>query len=96
VSGSSMEPTLLSGDRLLVMRTRRVQPGDLVALIDPSGSGRIIVKRVGAVRFDEVVVLGDNAAASVDSRTFGAAPRKAILGKVIRRYHPKSRAGKVR
>jgi hypothetical protein len=37
VAGDSMRPTLLAGDRLLVLRTRRVQPGWVVVVAAPDG-----------------------------------------------------------
>lgn len=96
VNGPSMEPTLKAGDRLLVIRGRPVKAGSIVALVDPNNSRRVIVKRVTAVRREEVIVRGDNADASVDSRTFGPVPRSALLGTVVRRYAPAARAGVVR
>ncbi len=95
VAGRSMEPTFVAGDRLLVARTSPPKAGDLVALRDPRDRSRLIVKRVAAVRRGEVIVRGDNADASVDSRVFGPVPNGEILGKVVRRYAPASRAGPV-
>jgi signal peptidase I len=43
-----------------------------------------------------VWLLGDNPAASEDSRRFGAVPRERILGRAILRYWPLSRAGSIR
>lgn len=40
-------------------------------------------------------VLGDNRLFSLDSRTFGVVPSKYIYGKVILRYWPPSRLGKI-
>ena len=90
-----MEPTLAPGDRVLVLRLR-VRPGDVVALRDPRDGARTILKRVAAVDGDELTVLGDNAAASTDSRTFGPVPRSSVLGRVVYRYAPTARAGRVR
>ncbi|MGH9029713.1 MAG: S26 family signal peptidase, partial [Acidimicrobiales bacterium] len=73
VTGRSMEPTLSAGDRLLVGRLGSAKVGDIVALRDPTNQRRVIVKRVTAVRRDEIVVRGDNSASSVDSRSFGPA-----------------------
>lgn len=96
VEGRSMEPTLAPGDRLLVVRARPVRAGDVVAVRDPLQGGRLLVKRVGAVLGDEVVVRGDNEAASTDSREFGPVPAGAVLGRVVRCYAPPWRAGPVR
>lgn len=108
VSGDSMAPALLAGDRLLVTRYRRVSAGDVVALRDPRYASRALVKRVaatpgGAVTCDgEVlragrgyVVLGDNLAASTDSRVFGPVPRSALLGAAVWRYAPEARRGRL-
>ena len=96
VSGRSMEPTLTAGDRLLVLRTRRLKAGDVVAMRHPHDPRRVIVKRAAAVRRGEVVVRGDNPEASTDSRSFGPVANEAVLGKVVRRYAPKGRTGHVR
>jgi signal peptidase I len=96
VEGRSMEPTLAPGDRLLVMRARGLHAGDVVAVRDPRGARRVLVKRVGAVLGDEVVLRGDNPSASTDSRTFGPVPASSVLGKVVRCYAPSWRAGPVR
>lgn len=95
VEGRSMEPTLAPGDRLLVMRARRVRPGDVVAVRDPRGE-RVLVKRVAAMLGDEVVLRGDNDRASTDSRDFGPVAKAAVLGRVVRCYAPAWRAGPVR
>jgi len=91
-----MLPTLRDGDRCAVRRTRHVTAGDLVVLVDPEGSGRLIVKRVGAVTPEGVVVAGDNPGASRDSRHFGAVRPAALVGVVRYRYAPPGRAGPVR
>jgi nickel-type superoxide dismutase maturation protease len=96
VEGRSMEPTLAPGDRLLVVRARALHPGDVVAVRDPTQSRRVLVKRVGAVLEDEIVLRGDNPGASTDSRNFGPVPSSAVLGRVVRCYSPSWRAGPVR
>jgi nickel-type superoxide dismutase maturation protease len=95
VEGRSMEPTLGPGDRLLVLRARRMRAGDLVAARDPRAGGRVLVKRVSAVLDNGVVLRGDNPEASTDSRVFGTVPTHAVLGRVVRRYGPSWRAGPV-
>ena len=91
-----MEPTLAPGDRLLVTRATHLQAGDVVAARDPRDHHRVVVKRVSAVVDDGVVLRGDNPGASTDSRNFGAVPRRAVVGRVVRRYAPAWRAGPVR
>jgi nickel-type superoxide dismutase maturation protease len=87
VEGASMAPTFRSGDRLLlVRRLRPLRIGDLVALRDPRDGDRLLVKRVVLVRGVDVEVAGDNAAASTDSRTFGAVPASSVRHLVVRRY----------
>jgi nickel-type superoxide dismutase maturation protease len=90
-----MSPTLVPGDRLLVVRTRHVRPGDLVAVPDPRHPGRTIVKRVDAVEGDAVTVLGDNVGASTDSRVFGPVDRRDVRGRVVYRYSPHDRRGRI-
>jgi nickel-type superoxide dismutase maturation protease len=95
VTGHSMEPTLEPGDRLLLLKTRRVRAGDLVVLPDPRVPARMVVKRVVLASAGGLTVRGDNAAASTDSRQFGVVPRTSIRGRVIYRYFPESRRGRI-
>jgi nickel-type superoxide dismutase maturation protease len=96
VEGRSMEPTLAPGDRLLVRRARHVHAGDVVAVRDPRDSRRVLVKRVGAILDEGIVLRGDNPSASTDSRSFGPVPTRTVLGRVVRCYAPSWRAGPVR
>jgi len=107
VTGPSMTPTYLDGDRVLVRRTRgdKVRPGQVVVLqgpllpwAEPLG---LLLKRVTAVPGDAVptyvtgapahvpagmlVVLSDNPAAGVDSRTVGLFSTAGVAGVVLRR-----------
>lgn len=96
-----MVPTLLSGDRVLVWRgvgpfRPPIRVGDLVAVADPHDPGRVMVKRVAGVAGTEVSVLGDNEAASTDSRHFGPVSAAAVRGRVIYRYLPEERRGRLR
>jgi signal peptidase I len=91
-----MRPTLEPGDRLLVLAGRRIRAGDLVALADPRVPERTLVKRVGEVDGANLTVLGDDPAASTDSRSFGPVPRAAVLGRAVYRYAPSTRAGLIR
>ena len=91
-----MRPTLEPGDRLLVVRGRRPPVGAVVALADPRDPGRVLVKRVAAWGPEGAEVLGDDPAASTDSRHFGPVAPEALLGRVVRRYAPPGRRGPVR
>lgn len=95
VSGTSMVPTLLPGDRLLVWRPGaiRVQAGDVVVAPDPRQPSRPLVKRVVAVRGGRLDLAGDNPAASTDSRSFGEIPAASVVGRAVYRYAPPQRAG---
>ncbi|HMD46276.1 MAG TPA: nickel-type superoxide dismutase maturation protease [Acidimicrobiales bacterium] len=98
VRGDSMAPALRAGDRLVVLRLPRRWPlraGCLVVLADPrpGAGGRLLVKRVRAVAGDRLEVLGDNPAASTDSRTFGPVPRASIVGVALYCYAPPERSG---
>ena len=95
VSGDSMRPGLQPGDRLLVVRARRLRSGDIVAVADPRQPARIVVKRVAIVGPDSVTVLGDAPDASTDSRTFGPVPRRLVQGRAVYRYWPEHRRGRI-
>ena len=95
VHGESMQPALLPGDRLLVVGFLKARPGDVVAVVDPRDDGRTMVKRVATVDSAGVTVLGDNPEASTDSRTFGPVPSHLLVGRVVYRYWPEPRRGRV-
>jgi signal peptidase I len=91
VDGPSMEPAYRAGDRLLVNRLAYVRRpprvGDVVVARDPEHAQRLLLKRVASVVDDRhIYVLGDNAAESRDSRTFGAIKRSHIVGRAWRTY----------
>lgn len=94
VHGDSMRPTLLAGDRVVAVRIRRGRPGDVVVLADPRDPARLLVKRVVTAGPEGHTVAGDNQAASTDSRTFG--PVRHLQGRVLFRYYPPDRCGRVR
>lgn len=96
VSGPSMEPAYHDGDRVLVNRLAYVRrapaPGEVVVIRDPSARGHYLLKRIARapeglrLERDGYWVLGDNAAASRDSRAFGAVRRRGIVGLAWLRY----------
>jgi len=101
VTGESMVPTLLPGDRVLVLGglgplRPPIRTGDLVALVDPRDPGRIMIKRMAGLDGGRVVVRGDNEGASTDSRHFGPVDPSRLRGRVIYRYHPEDRRGPFR
>lgn len=95
VEGASMSPCILPGDRLIVLKAAIPRRGDVVALADPTEPSRILVKRLADAGPDGLVVLGDNEAASTDSRHFGPVARGSVIGRVIYRYLPPERAGRL-
>lgn len=121
IPSDSMLPTLLPGDRILVVRYLGGEPrrGDIVVFESPGGTGELLVKRivagpgdlvdsrmgrlrVGGYTVPEpylqqqaatgeiqsqvvppgcVFVMGDNREISLDSRSRGAMPETAIVGR---------------
>jgi type IV secretory pathway protease TraF len=61
---------------------------------DPRRPGHRLVKRVADAERGRLIVLGDNPGASTDSRHFGPVP--SVWARVVYRYHPRTRAGRVR
>jgi nickel-type superoxide dismutase maturation protease len=95
VTGDSMRPALLPGDRLLVWRWGRLRGGDILALRDPR-TGRLIVKRLHSRSAGGALsVAGDNSDHSTDSRHFGPISHKSVIGRVVYRYSPADRSGRV-
>ena len=89
VRGLSMAPTLLPGDRLLVVRLHRPpRPGEVVLAPDPRETRRELVKRVATVDRDRVELRGDNASVSTDARM---AP-STVRWRAVLRYAPLERA----
>lgn len=93
VHGESMTPTLLAGDRLLAVRARHPRSGWLVAVADPREPQRLLVKKVAAVEVGGIRLVGENVAASTDSRHFGLVEPATLSGRVVYRYWPPERSG---
>jgi phage repressor protein C with HTH and peptisase S24 domain len=91
VSGRSMRPTLLEGDRLLVQHGAAPRVGGLVVVRLPDGV--VAVKRVGSRQPDGWWVERDNPAEGVDSWTVGAIPEPDVLAVVRARVWPLVRRG---
>ena len=91
VAGESMTPAVSPGERVLVNRAaywlRRPRAGDVVVVRDPRAPQRLLIKRIdGPAGGDTWSLLGDNAPASTDSRSFGPVRRALLIGKVLSRY----------
>ena len=87
VTERSMEPALRPGDCLLIRRTRRVRPGQVVVARHPGRPEMLLVKRAARRDDDGWWLESDNPeAGAVDSRRFGAVPGSLIEGRVLVRY----------
>jgi nickel-type superoxide dismutase maturation protease len=99
VTGSSMVPALLPGDRLLVeslsLRLRSPRTGEVVLALDPRDPSRELIKRVASVEGAELVLRGDHPSASTDSREFGPITRQEVAWRAVLRYWPPLRAGRL-
>lgn len=99
VQGSSMAPTLLPGEWLVVERrtyaARQPRVGEIVLAADPRDADRELIKRVAAVDLEAgtLELLGDAPEASTDSRSFGTIPIAAVRWRVVARYWPAPRMG---
>jgi phage repressor protein C with HTH and peptisase S24 domain len=92
VSGRSMRPTLLAGDRLLVQHGAAPRLGDLVVVRLPDGV--VAVKRVTSREPEGWWVERDNPAEGVDSWSVGAIPDHDLLAVVRFRAWPLVRRGR--
>jgi phage repressor protein C with HTH and peptisase S24 domain len=81
-----MAPTLRHGDALLVRRTRRIRPGDVVVARFRSRPDLLVVKRTGHRVGTGWWLVGDNALVTDDSRAYGVAD---VDGKVVLRWWPR-------
>ncbi len=96
VAGESMLPTLRPGDWCLVRRGGRIRPGAVVVIERPDRPGLLVVKRAVQSTAAGWWVLGDNPVRSDDSRVFGPVPAAAVVGRVLGRYAPWRRLGRIR
>jgi hypothetical protein len=94
VRGSSMAPTLLPGDRLIVIRASP-RAGDVVLARDPGDAERELVKRVARIGPAGIRLHGDNPLASTDARAFGALAPALVAWRAVLRYWPLDRAGPI-
>ena len=100
VEGGSMAPALLPGDWLIIeslsYRRRRPRAGEVVVAADPRTSERELIKRAYPDAAGGYRLLGDDEAASTDSRAFGSLPADALRWRAAFRYWPPARVGLVR
>ncbi|MFF4421198.1 nickel-type superoxide dismutase maturation protease [Streptomyces sp. NPDC001549] len=91
VTGPSMVPTLLNGDRLVVRYGAAVRPGDVVVLRHPLQQDLLMVKRAVERRpGGSWWVLGDNPYNETgDSTVYGAVPAELVLATAVLRFRPR-------
>ncbi len=78
-----MLPTLKDGDAVLINPNARLQVGDIVLANHPYKKSVKILKRIREFADNgDLFLIGDNAAESTDSRTFGLVSLEYIKGKV--------------
>jgi nickel-type superoxide dismutase maturation protease len=90
VSGPSMVPTLKHGDHILVRRTIRIRPGDVVVGSFPTRPDLLVVKRATRRAGAGWWLSSDNEAVADDSRRYGPAD---VYGRVVARCWPPRRLG---
>ena len=88
VVGPSMEPLVHNGDWWVVRRTTSPRVGDVALMMHPLRTDALIVKRLTRRLVEGWWVLGDNAAASEDSRQFGSVTDHLVIGVLVFRYRP--------
>ncbi|MFD7099807.1 nickel-type superoxide dismutase maturation protease [Streptomyces xanthophaeus] len=90
VTGPSMVPTLLHGDRLVVRYGASVRRGAVVVLRHPFQQDLLVVKRAVERRpGGSWWVLGDNPYNETgDSTVYGAVPDELVLATAVLRFRP--------
>jgi phage repressor protein C with HTH and peptisase S24 domain len=81
-----MAPALRHGDALLVRRTARVRPGDVVVARFRTRPDLLVVKRAQRREGTGWWLAGDNQLGTDDSRAYGVAD---IDGRVVFRWWPR-------
>lgn len=75
-----MQPTLKAGRLVIGLAYLKPKPGKLIIA---RFKGRDIIKRLAAVKGDQIYIVGDNQAESSDSRNFGWLNKNSLLATVI-------------
>ncbi|MBI4010015.1 MAG: signal peptidase I [Candidatus Aenigmarchaeota archaeon] len=87
IEDRSMEPTLKSGDYIIVNKLAYVfgkpSKGDVIVFKDPKEKNKFLVKRVSKIISNKYFVVGDNKRYSQDSRHFGPINKNLIVGKLL-------------
>lgn len=87
VTGNSMVPTLVPGQIVYIKTWFYFPRVNDIVMIKHNGLEKI--KRIQAIYDQHIVVTGDNARESTDSRQFGPLPTSAVVGKVFCLTHCK-------
>ena len=93
VSGSSMSPTYVEGDWLLVRWRPTCQPGDVIVIEREDRPGVYLIKRYLRQEEAGLWVEGDSPA-STDSRQWGPINQSEVVGKVLFRLRRERNAKK--
>ena len=83
-----MQPTLEPGDRVLVRRVGSnptLRLGSVLVTWHPRRTHIRLIKRLNRVDNTGLWLLGDNPAASTDSRQLGTVPTRLLIGEVVGR-----------
>lgn len=75
-----MLPTFAPGQLVVFTLTRDVRVGDVVMVLHNETEK---IKRIARLEAGRMYVLGDNPAASTDSRTFGWIGVETVIGKAV-------------
>jgi SOS-response transcriptional repressor LexA len=96
VDGSSMTPTLLPGDVVLVRHGAAVRPGAVVLGRFRSRPDLAVIKRVSGPGSGGWMLTSDNRLAGADSRQYGIADVSAVAVRVWHRGAARRREGLLR
>jgi phage repressor protein C with HTH and peptisase S24 domain len=82
MKSGSMAPKLRPGQLIIATRVfRRLHAGQVVIVEQDK---KQLIKRIERIEAGKLFVIGDNLAASIDSRQFGWLDRRAVIAKVLK------------